>query len=69
VAERREVKPSRAAVIGRHFCLLAVAFGLGASSPRRDLPSVRPNPEIERAGVLRDGILTVSLDAVQSSWR
>jgi len=39
------------------------------ASPRRALPDVRVNPNTERAGVLRNGVLTVALDAEQSLWR
>ena len=60
---------SRRSLMWRRSFLLAVPIVLGASSPRRDLPSVRPNAETERAGTLRDGILTVSLDAGRASWR
>lgn len=31
-------------------------------------PVVRPNPNVERAGLLRDGVLTVSLEAGQARW-
>lgn len=32
------------------------------------LPLVRPNSNVERAGVLRDGVLTVTLEAKESLW-
>ena len=31
--------------------------------------TVRPNPNTERAGVLHDGALTVTLEAKRSLWR
>jgi len=33
------------------------------------LPVVQPNPNVERAGVLRHGVLTVTLDAKESGFR
>lgn len=67
VAERVETA-SRKALICRRCCLLAIAFLLGAGSPGRDLPVVRSNSNVARAGTLRDGVLTVSLDAVEGAW-
>ncbi|HEY6808979.1 MAG TPA: multicopper oxidase domain-containing protein [Gemmatimonadales bacterium] len=39
------------------------------SRNRGDLPAVQPNPNVERAGVLHDGVLTVTLEAKLASWR
>ena len=53
--------------------LLLSAAPIGPVSGRVTLPNawplVRPNPNTARAGVLRDGVLTVSLEARESSWR
>src|SRR5690348_933361 len=39
------------------------------SRNRGDLPAVQPNPNVERAGGLHDGVLTVTLEAKLASWR
>jgi len=49
--------------------LLAAGFMTGATAHRPALPLVRANANTERAGVLRDGVLTVSVDAVLTQWR
>ena len=46
---------------------IAAVFALGVL--RSELPVVQPNPNVERAGVLRNGVLTVALEARTSSWR
>ena len=46
--------------------LVGAALALGKSG---DLPAVQPNPNVERAGVLHNGILTVTLEAQQATWR
>ena len=43
-----------------------LAFGPAAS--RGALPVVQPNPNIEPAGILHDGVLTVALEAKESRW-
>jgi hypothetical protein len=50
---------------------LALAAGgilAGARTHNSALPVVRPNPNVERAGVLQDGVLTVTLEAKPSLW-
>ena len=56
----------------RAACLyLALASMAPAPHSARsgELPVVQPNANTERAGVLRDGVLTVTLEAKESSWR
>lgn len=50
------------------IAVLGVLLMSAGSAPHVELPVVRPNPNIDRAGVLRDGILTVSLEARQTTW-
>ena len=50
------------------IAVLGVLLMSAGSVPHDELPVVRPNPNVDRAGVLRDGILTVSLDARQTTW-
>ena len=47
----------------------ASVLAIGADAPRRALPSVRANPNTERAGRLRSDTLSVALEAKQSAWR
>jgi FtsP/CotA-like multicopper oxidase with cupredoxin domain len=47
----------------------ASVLAIGSGAPRRALPSVRANPNTERAGRLRGDTLTVALEAQQSAWR
>lgn len=53
---------------------LSISLGLFAGTLQaqqaapRDRPSVRPNTNRERAGVLHDGVLTVTLEAQESRW-
>lgn len=51
------------------LCVLSAAFVAVSGPSRRALPVIQPNPNIERAGVLRDGVLTVSLEAKESLWQ
>jgi FtsP/CotA-like multicopper oxidase with cupredoxin domain len=55
----------------RHLMLLA-ALGLtlaaGGSRFVAELPTASPNPNITRAGTLRDGVLTLALDAQLVMW-
>lgn len=52
--------------------LAVVAVGAGvistSSTPQPPSSVVQPNPNVERAGVLEGGVLTVALDARLSSW-
>jgi FtsP/CotA-like multicopper oxidase with cupredoxin domain len=53
-------------------CRAVAALGLvaaGGIAPSRELPVVRPNANVEGAGVFRDGVLTVALEAKRSTWR
>jgi FtsP/CotA-like multicopper oxidase with cupredoxin domain len=45
------------------------AMASGAVVPRSALLVVQPNPNTVRAGILRDGVLDVSLEAKPSTWR
>lgn len=50
--------------------VLSGALLLSAATPAHPpRPLVRPNRNVERAGVLRDGVLTVALVARESSWQ
>lgn len=55
------------------FALLGLGLVSGIPTShtglRRELPTVRPNPNTERAGTLRSGVLTVALEAKESAWR
>lgn len=57
---------------GRPFLPALVVLGallMSGSVPVRSAPPVvRPNPNLERAGVLRDGVLRVTLEAKESTW-
>ena len=48
--------------------LLGAVLVSGSGAPNPALSAVRPNPNLERAGVLHDGVLTVALQATQSLW-
>ncbi len=55
---------------GTAACVLLIAgFMNNAPAHRGVLPVVRANPNTERAGVLRNGVLTVSIDATLAQWR
>lgn len=45
-----------------------VALVISGAAPGRSLPSVRPNSNLKTAGVLHDGLLTVTLEAKESTW-
>jgi len=49
--------------------LLGGILASGASGFSSVLPVVQTNRNVERAGVLHDGVLTVALEAKASSWR
>jgi manganese oxidase len=51
------------------LALLGGALVTTAPAPHRALPNAAPNPNVVRAGVLHDGILTVTLEAKESTWR
>src|SRR5436305_7774315 len=48
--------------------LLGAVLMSGAPAPFRKPAILRPNPNTARAGVLRDGVLTIALEAKQSVW-
>jgi len=48
--------------------LALIALVVSSAAPAHDLLSVRPNPNLESAGVLHDGVLTVALEAKESVW-
>ena len=49
--------------------LLSATLAAGPAPTRRALRAVRPNPNIERAGNLHDGVLTIALEANDAAWR
>lgn len=67
----RRVRP-----IASALALLGLVLVTGATAPRPDahtprrgaLPAVQPNPNRERAGVLRSGVLSVTLEAKETLW-
>jgi FtsP/CotA-like multicopper oxidase with cupredoxin domain len=59
----------RAPVRRRIAACLVITLASVTPAVRGRLPIVRPNPNTERAGVLRDGVLTVALEAKKSTWR
>jgi len=48
--------------------LLCGVLGVGANTFRGPLPVVQPNPNLERAGALSHGVLTVTLEAKESRF-
>lgn len=48
---------------------LGAALSLGTKASRGTLPVVQPNANVDRAGVLHDGVLSVALEAKESQWR
>src|SRR5262245_22443870 len=53
------------------FSSIVLLSGVGTPREiaRRALPTVLTNPNLERAGVLRDGVLTIELEAKESAWQ
>lgn len=55
------------------FAFTGIVLGSSAAMtdgpPARGVPAVVANPNVERAGTLRGGILTVALEAKESAWR
>ena len=54
-----------------HTIALALTAALVAPSPPRraaDRPTTAPNPNTAPAGELRDGVLSLNLDAVEAQW-
>ncbi len=47
---------------------LCAVLAAADAAPRAAMPRVVPNANIQRAGVLRDGVLTVTLDAESVLW-
>ena len=52
----------------RALTALGAALHSGTHAASGPLPVVRPNANIERAGVLHAGVLTVTLEAKESTW-
>jgi len=52
----------------RALPLVGIIALSGAAAPPAGLPVVQPNPNLERAGVLRAGVLTVRLEAREALW-
>lgn len=50
----------------RTICVLSAALISAGADGRRALPTVQPQSNTQRAGVLRDGVLTVTLEAKAS---
>src|SRR4051812_6513656 len=51
------------------LALLSLILASGTTRPTHELPAVRPNPNIERAGALHGGVLTIALEAKEAAWR
>ena len=58
--------------LGSTLTYLGLALISRSATPRLaasgELPVVRPNDNTEGAGALRDGVLTVALEAKESAW-
>src|SRR5579864_7405957 len=54
--------------INRLIALAGIVTTVMGTPPRRDLPTARPNPNLDRAGRLDNGVLTVVLEAKQTQW-
>jgi FtsP/CotA-like multicopper oxidase with cupredoxin domain len=50
------------------FLLAGLLLAGTRTGHSRAVPALRPNPNLTRAGTMRDGILTVSLEARESAW-
>jgi len=50
------------------LAIVSAALVSGSSAPHRTLPVAQPNPNLQRAGVLHDGVLTVTLEVKESTW-
>jgi FtsP/CotA-like multicopper oxidase with cupredoxin domain len=50
------------------LALFSGALFATGRAPHRALPAVLPNSNVEHAGVLRDRVLTVTLEAKEASW-
>src|SRR6476646_7858396 len=48
--------------------LLAALFAFGATPPKHEVVALLPNPNIERAGDLHNGVLTIALEAKETAW-
>jgi len=51
------------------FALLGISLTSGATVAPATLPVVQPNSNTARAGIVRDGVLEVALDAREAAWR
>jgi FtsP/CotA-like multicopper oxidase with cupredoxin domain len=49
--------------------LLGILLTSGATVAPATLPVVQPNSNTARAGIVRDGVLEVTLDATEAAWR
>jgi len=47
---------------------IVASVGTGGTAPPAVIPLVQPNPNIDRAGVLHDGVLAVTLEAKESAF-
>ena len=52
----------------RLIWLVGIVTAVPGTTPQHELPSLRPNSNIERAGTLEHGVLTVALEAKESQW-
>jgi len=50
------------------FALVGILLTSGATFAPATLPVVQPNPNTARAGIVRDGVLEVALDAREAAW-
>jgi FtsP/CotA-like multicopper oxidase with cupredoxin domain len=48
--------------------LLAALVAFGVTPPKLEMAAVRPNPNVDRAGSLHNGVLTIALEAKESAW-
>lgn len=54
--------------ITRLIALAGIVTTVMGTLPRREGPTARPNPNLDRAGRLEHGVLTVALEAKQTQW-
>ena len=52
----------------RSIALAGIVAAVAAASPRPQLPAALPNPNVDRAGRLEHGALSVALEAKASRW-
>ncbi|HEV2180029.1 MAG TPA: hypothetical protein VGR59_06895, partial [Gemmatimonadaceae bacterium] len=52
----------------RSIALVGIVAAVTAASPRPERPAALPNPNVDGAGRLEHGVLSVALEAKESQW-